>query len=128
MSSQSCSSSTSTVGSHAQHFMWSVYQRKNAYLKKVQFTPPPPPFYYCLLRLRGACNFLGGGVLSHKIHGNTREYLFGPKLLHTVSSCLFTLCNVQRRFFQLKWRHLYFFSYTERNRMTLSADKMMTIK
>ena len=44
--------------------------------------------------------FLGGGgggggeVLSHKIHGNTREYLFGAKLLHTVSSCLFTLCKV----------------------------------
>ena len=96
------------------------FLRKNAYLKKCNSPHPPfysshpmPPtikyhkvvkallflsttFQHFLLRLRGAHNFIWGRCYHTKYMEilNTREYLFGAKLLHTVSSCLSTLCNV----------------------------------
>ena len=46
------------------------------------------------IEIKKGMQFFWGKVLSHKIHGNTKFKGILIWLLHTVSSCLFTLCKV----------------------------------
>ena len=112
MSSQSCSSSTSNSGQSCPTFHVEWLTKEKCISEKCAIHPHPP---FCM-------QFFWGKVLSHKIHGNRREYyLVQSYCIRYLAVCLTPVLSI-------KIAASKFFSYAERNRMTLSAEKMMTIK